>query len=217
MFASLPGRLGAAAVRRQPAHHRRPRRSRPAAVLHAVARRGGHGPDRRQHDQPVGQRPHRRPDADRADQRDGRRTSRSWGTSRSGPARARPSTSATSATVEDATDIPTGYALVNGQRAVYILVTKRADASTLDGRQRRQGEPAEDAGACCPTTSRSASSSTSRRTSPTPMQGVAIEGVARGGPDRADGAAVPARLAERHRRRAEHPARPAAAPSSPCG
>jgi multidrug efflux pump subunit AcrB len=35
-------------------------------------------------------------------------------------------------TVSDSTDIPTGYALVNGRRAVYILVTKRADASTLD-------------------------------------------------------------------------------------
>jgi multidrug efflux pump subunit AcrB len=35
------------------------------------------------------------------------------------------------ATVKDATDVPTGYALVNGRRAVYILVTKRADASTL--------------------------------------------------------------------------------------
>ncbi|MBV9124945.1 MAG: efflux RND transporter permease subunit, partial [Planctomycetes bacterium] len=34
-------------------------------------------------------------------------------------------------TIEDATDIPVGYALVNGSRAVYILVTKRADASTL--------------------------------------------------------------------------------------
>jgi multidrug efflux pump subunit AcrB len=34
--------------------------------------------------------------------------------------------------IEDASDIPTGYALVNGQRAVYILVTKRANASTLD-------------------------------------------------------------------------------------
>src|SRR5438552_667874 len=33
--------------------------------------------------------------------------------------------------VKDATDIPTGYALVNGQRTVYMLVTKRADASTL--------------------------------------------------------------------------------------
>ena len=34
--------------------------------------------------------------------------------------------------IQDSTDIPTGYALVNGRRAVYILVTKRADASTLD-------------------------------------------------------------------------------------
>jgi multidrug efflux pump subunit AcrB len=33
--------------------------------------------------------------------------------------------------IDDATDLPTGYALVNGRRAVYILVTKRADASTL--------------------------------------------------------------------------------------
>jgi multidrug efflux pump subunit AcrB len=35
------------------------------------------------------------------------------------------------AKVQDASDIPVGYALVNGRRAVYILVTKRADASTL--------------------------------------------------------------------------------------
>jgi multidrug efflux pump subunit AcrB len=34
--------------------------------------------------------------------------------------------------IEDASDIATGYALVNGKRAVYILATKRADASTLD-------------------------------------------------------------------------------------
>ncbi len=33
--------------------------------------------------------------------------------------------------IEDASDIASGYALVNGKRAVYILVTKRADASTL--------------------------------------------------------------------------------------
>jgi multidrug efflux pump subunit AcrB len=31
----------------------------------------------------------------------------------------------------DTSDIPTGYGLVNGKRSVYILVTKRADASTL--------------------------------------------------------------------------------------
>ena len=35
------------------------------------------------------------------------------------------------ATVADSTDIPTGYALVNGRRAVYIPVTKRPDFSTL--------------------------------------------------------------------------------------
>lgn len=33
--------------------------------------------------------------------------------------------------VKDASDIPTAYALVNGRRTVYIPVTKRADASTL--------------------------------------------------------------------------------------
>ncbi len=33
--------------------------------------------------------------------------------------------------VSDRTDIPTGYALVNGRRAVYEPVTKRPDASTL--------------------------------------------------------------------------------------
>src|SRR5260370_13230191 len=32
---------------------------------------------------------------------------------------------------EDSTDIPWGYALVDGRRAVYLLVNKRADASTL--------------------------------------------------------------------------------------
>ncbi len=35
-------------------------------------------------------------------------------------------------TVENSTDILTGYAHVNGRRTVYIPVTKRADASTLD-------------------------------------------------------------------------------------
>jgi multidrug efflux pump subunit AcrB len=34
--------------------------------------------------------------------------------------------------VEDGSDILTGYALVNGRRTVYIPVTKRSDASTLD-------------------------------------------------------------------------------------
>ena len=34
--------------------------------------------------------------------------------------------------IVDATDLTTGYALVNGRRAVYILATKRADASTMN-------------------------------------------------------------------------------------
>jgi len=36
------------------------------------------------------------------------------------------------ASVSDSTDVPTAYALVDGRRAVYIPVTKRPDASTLD-------------------------------------------------------------------------------------
>ncbi len=36
------------------------------------------------------------------------------------------------ASVEDGADVTTGYALVNGKRAVYIPVTKRAEASTWD-------------------------------------------------------------------------------------
>jgi multidrug efflux pump subunit AcrB len=35
------------------------------------------------------------------------------------------------AVIEDSSDIPSGYAMVNGKRAVYLLVTKRAEASTL--------------------------------------------------------------------------------------
>jgi hypothetical protein len=35
------------------------------------------------------------------------------------------------AAIRDATDIPTGYSLVNGRRAIYLLCTKRADASTM--------------------------------------------------------------------------------------
>ncbi len=35
------------------------------------------------------------------------------------------------ARIQDGTDIPSGYTLVGGRRAVFMLVTKRADASTL--------------------------------------------------------------------------------------
>ena len=43
-------------------------------------------------------------------------------------------------TVEDSTDILTCYALINGKRGVYIPVTKRADASTLDVVKRVKAE-----------------------------------------------------------------------------
>lgn len=33
--------------------------------------------------------------------------------------------------IEDGADVPTSYALINGRRAIYMNVTKRADASTL--------------------------------------------------------------------------------------
>src|SRR5689334_11567081 len=39
-------------------------------------------------------------------------------------------------TIQDSTDVIVGYAHVNGRRTVYIPVTKRADASTLDVIQR---------------------------------------------------------------------------------
>jgi multidrug efflux pump subunit AcrB len=44
------------------------------------------------------------------------------------------------ATVNDSSDILSGYALVNGRRTVYIPVTKRADASTLAVVQRVKRE-----------------------------------------------------------------------------
>ncbi len=56
--------------------------------------------------------------------------------------------------IDDASDIPTGYALVNGKRAVYILVTKRADATTLDVVKQRPGGTCRRCRRCCPTTSR---------------------------------------------------------------
>ena len=115
-----------------------------------------------------------RPDAHRAGQRDGRRTRRSWATSRCGPAA--DVYLRDLGTIEDGTDIPTGYALVNGRRAVYILVTKRADASTLAVVNEVRSQPAEDAGGPARRTSTSASSSTSRPTSPAPCGASARKG-----------------------------------------
>ena len=77
-----------------------------------------------------------------------------------------PSTSSDVGYVQDTTDVPTGYALVNGRRSVYILVTKRADASTAERGQRGEGRAARHAGRAARRTFTSATSSTSRPTSP---------------------------------------------------
>ena len=66
-------------------------------------------------------------------------------------------------TVEDATDMTTGYALVNGRRAVYILATKRAEASTMSVIARSRA-PCRRCRRNCRRTSVSVSNSTSLRT-----------------------------------------------------
>ena len=202
------GRLGPAAVRRQPADRRRPRRPRPAPLLPDVARRGDHGPHRR-----ATRSARRATSASATRCRSSRSTrwsgrSRSWRRSRSGPAqdpdglpprrRDRRRTPPTS---------PTGYALVNGRRAVYILVTKRADASTLSVVNNVK-EALPRCRRSSPTTSRSASSSTSRRPSPTRCASLATEGALGAVLTGLMVLALPPRLAERHRRRPEHPVRP---------
>ena len=65
---------------------------------------------------------------------------------------------------EDAADILTSYALVDGRRAVYIAVTKRADASTLGRGAARAGPRCLPFEPAFPKTSTSRSSSTSRST-----------------------------------------------------
>ena len=174
------GRLGAAAVRRQPAHRRRPRRSRPAAVLQHVARRGRHGA-----------RPRATRSAPRATSASAtsmpivpinslvKRRQGAGERSRSAPGTTRPSTSATSATVAGRHRHP--HRLRPGQRPPGRLHPGHQAGRRLDavGRQRRQGRPCPRCRRSCPTTSTSASSSTSRRTSPRRCGALATEGAAR--------------------------------------
>ena len=132
-FCNAAWRVGAAAVRRQPAHDRRSRRSRTAPTVR---------PCRRKRSSP-------------------RSTASSTvvpsGNVRTGDLIRIASTNATLGgniqelldapirigtgptvylrdvgTITDTTDIIVGYAHVDGKRTVYIPVTKRADASTLD-------------------------------------------------------------------------------------
>ena len=125
-------RLRAAAVRRQPADHRHHARSRQAAAVSDLARRG----DRR------GQQGHAG-DAVRQYVDRQARTASPEPTPRSAAISPellstpiRPVSGTTVylrdiGTIENGTDIITAYAHVNGKRTVYIPVTKRADASTL--------------------------------------------------------------------------------------
>ena len=110
------------------------------------------------------------------------------------------------ATVQDASDIPAGYALVNGRRAVYILVTKRADASTLSVVSNVK-EALPKMQAVLPDDIKVSFEFDQSPTVTNAMRSLATEGRSGRRPHRADGARLPPRLAERHRRRAQHPVR----------
>ena len=70
--------------------------------------------------------------------------------------------------IEDAADTPAGFAIVNGKRTVYLMVTKRADASTLPSSAAvRENLPTMQESAAGRRAS-SVSSSISRRMSATP-------------------------------------------------
>ena len=162
---------------------------------------------------PSGQRQHRRRDAHLADQlrrrANDRRSART-----ADPHRRRAAVySATSAPVSDSTDIPTAYALVNGRRAVYILVTKRADASTLERRQRGQGRSGRFQALVPDDITVSFEFDQSPNVTRS-LQAVLIERRCSGAPDRPDGARVPARLAQRPRSSCSHPVRAARRRSS---
>ena len=191
----------AAAVRRQPAHDRHPRRSRSAArVRHVAGRSDPRGHDRQRH-HAVGQREHRRPDAHLADQLGRRRTSTTCSSCRSAPAPGPTVFVRDVGSVSDSTDIPTAYALVNGRRAVYIPVTKRPDASTLTVVSEVKANLGAVPGAGARRHQGVATSSISRATCPASLQRRAARGAARRAAHRPDGAAVPARLAQRGDRR----------------
>ena len=132
IFSTLPGVSRAATFRRQPAHGHRPRRSRQTARIPDVAGRSHQGRRGGQYHPARGQYPHGRSQSPRADQLRRLEHSGAWRVCRSALAAGRRSSCAMSATSRTASDILTGYGLFNEKRTVYIPVTKRADASTLD-------------------------------------------------------------------------------------
>ena len=115
-------------------------------------------------------------------------------------------------TIENGTDLVTAYAHVNGKRTVYIPVTKRADASTLAVINAVKAAIPDFKKAVPDDVDVQPANSTSRRYVTNSMRGLVIEGPAGRGPDRPDGADLPARLAQRADRGPEYPVRPAGAP-----
>ena len=107
--------------------------------------------------------------------------------------------------VQDSTDFPTGYALVNGHRSVYILVTKRADASTLSVVGAVKAALARHAGRPAVGHSRQLRVRPVALRHPIHLGRRQRRGVG-GRPGGADDSAVPPRLAERADRLVEHPA-----------
>ena len=108
-------------------------------------------------------------------------------------------------TVRDATDIPVGYALVNGQQVGLPAGGQAGLRLDADGRQRGQAEPGAVPGG--PARRREGLLRVRRVADRLPRH---RERRRRGGPgrraDRADGPAVPPRPAGRDHRRAEYPA-----------
>ena len=173
------------------------------ADVQPVAAGSGRGPEPGQHHHALRQCPHPGPDADRLGQLD---RGRSQGPGQHpASSRGRASICATSGTVEDASDIPLGWALVNGRRSIYMPIVKTADASTLtvvnelkDNMERMRSRPARGRQAHPGVRPVALRHQRRRRRG----RGVGH----RRHPDRPDGAAVPARLAQRDRRRAHHSA-----------
>ena len=109
-------------------------------------------------------------------------------------------------TVADATDIPVGYALVNGRKSVYLPVVKQASASTLTVVNAVKAEPGAVPGGHARRRQGLVTSSTSRRSSIGPSRAWASKGALGAGLTGLMVLAVPARPAGGDHRRPQYPA-----------
>ena len=111
-------------------------------------------------------------------------------------------------TVENGSDILTGYGLVNGRRTVYIPVTKRSDASTLEVVNRVKSELPRFQ-SLVPDDIKVSFEFDQSTYVKNAIRGLGVRRGARRDSDRADGAALPARLAQLTDRRDDDPVRAA--------